>query len=276
MGSKPSKARRVTAAKTETVTVPRIPQEIIDEILDYFAADSDLSFLRSCALVSKSWVPSCRRHLFHTLEFTPGATLRWSKTFRVPEKSPARYVKDLRVSTGGSDHLFFKYTPWFTNVETLTLLGDGGWAPTRWRLPHSITSLTMKTDTSNLVQVRDIMAQLPNLDSLSLSGDLVPVDRTKLVRIGTTLKGRFGGRLQLLGGYVVRDVLEMLLEIPTGLRFTEVDICGMHGCLLSTIRLAEACCTTLVKLDYETSSQRGSPLLSVLAHEALILMPPLP
>jgi len=99
------------------------------------------------------------------------------------------------------------------------------------------------------------MAQLPNLDSLSLSGDLVPVDRTKLARIGTTLKGRFGGRLQLIGGYVVRDVLEMLLEIPTGLCFTEVDICGMHGCLLSTMRLVEACRTTLVKLSYETSSQ---------------------
>ena len=262
MGSKPSKARRVTPlkteaaipAKTERVTFPRIPQEIIDEILDHLAASSDLSSLRSCALASKSWVPSCRRHLFHTVHFTPGATYGWSKLFRVPEESPAQYVKDLRVSTGGSDHLFFKYTLWFTNVERMSLLGDGGWTPTRWRLPQSITSLTMKTDTSDLVQVRNIMTQLPNLDNLSLSGVLVPVDRTKLVRIGTTLKGRFSGRLQLNEGYAGPDALNMLLEIPTGLRFAEVDICGMHGCLLSTVRLAEACRTTLVKLKLESSS----------------------
>jgi len=260
MGSESSKARRATAVKTEKiipagtepVTVPRIPQEIIDEILDHLAADSDLTSLRSCVLVSKSWVPSCRRHLFHTVHFTPATTSRWLKMFRVPEKSPAHYVKDLRVSTGNSDRLFLKYTPWFTRVERITLLGDGGWTPTCWRLPQSITSLTMKTDTSTLVQVTNIMAQLPNLDSLSLSGVLVPVDKTRLARIGSTLKGRFGGRLQLTEGYAGRDTLNMLLEIPTGLRFTEVYICGMRGCLLSTVRLAEACRTTLVKW---TSSQ---------------------
>ena len=193
--------------------------------------------------------------------------------FQVPEKSPAHYVKDLRVSTGSADHSFFKHVLWFTNVERMTLSGDWRWRPTRWssRLPQSITSLTMETDTSNLVQVRDIMAQLPNLDSLSLSGVLVPVDETRLVRIGMTLKGRFGGRLQLNQGYAGRDALNMLLEIPTGLRFTEVDICGMHGCLLSTMRLSEACRTTLVKLTYEASSLCKSRPLSVLGHEALTL-----
>jgi len=248
------KTEKVMRAGTETVIIPRIPQEIIDEILDHLAADSDFTSLRSCALVSKSWVPSCRRHLFHTVHFTPATTSGWSKTFRVPEESPAHYVKDLRVSTGNSDRLFLKYTPWFTRVEGMTLLGDGGWTPTCWRLPRSITSLTMKTDTSTLVQVRNIMAQLPNLNSLSLSGVLVPADKTRLVRIGTTLKGRFSGRLQLTDGYAGRDAFNMLLEIPTGLRFTEVDICGMHGCLLSTTRLAEACRTTLAKLTYEASS----------------------
>ena len=261
MGSKPSKARRVAAVKTETVTAPRLPQEIIDEILDHLAAGSDLSSLRSCALVSKSWVPSCRRHLFHTLHFTPAAAFEWSKTFRVPEESPAPYVKDLHVSAGGSDRLFFKCTKGFTNVERVTLSGDVEWIPKCWRLPQSITSLTIDSDASNLVQVGNIMAQLPNLDSLSLSGDLVPVDRARLVGIGTTLKGKFGGRLRLTVGYVDRDVLNMLLEIPTGLRFTEVDICGMHGCLLSTVRLTEACRTTLIKLTYETSSRcRSHPL----------------
>jgi len=237
-------------ARTEMVVVPRIPQEIIDEILDYLAGDSDLISLRSCSLVSKSWIAPCQRHLFHTVHFAPGATFGWSRTFRAPEESPAHFVRDLRVSTGGSDRLFFEYTPWFTNVERVTLLGDGEWTPTCWRLPESITSLTMRTDTATLVQIRDILAQLPNLDDLSLSGANYTLNETTSVGIGTVLKGRFGGRLQLLKGYAGMGVVDMLLEVPTGLRFTEVEIRCIHGCLPSTVRLAEVCCKTLVKLSY--------------------------
>ena len=247
----PVKAKADALARTKTVIVPRVPQEIVDEILDDLAADSDLVSLRSCALVSKSWVPSCQRHLFHTIQFTPGATFGWSKTFRVPEESPARYVRDLRVSSDASvDRSFFDHTPWFTNVERVTLFGYGLWILPFWRLPESITSLTVKTNTSNLVQVRDIMVQLPNLDDLSLSGDSVPVDRAGLVGIGTVLKGRFGGQLRLMEGYARADAVNMLLEVPTGLRFTEVEVRGRNENILSTMALAEACGKTLVKLSY--------------------------
>ena len=244
----------VIPAETETVVVPRIPREIIDEILDYLTADSGPISLRSCALISKSWVPSCQRRLFHTIHFTPDATIRWSRTFLLPEESPAHHVKDLRASIDGSDRLFFKYTPWFTNLERMTLLGDGEWTPTRWSLPQSVTSLTIRTDTSSLVQVRNIMAQLPNLNDLSLSGALVPLSRRALTRIGTGLRGRFGGQLRLFEGYAGKDVVDMLLEVPTGLHFTEVQICGTCEGLLPAVRLAEACCKTLVKLSHAVTS----------------------
>jgi len=257
MGSKSSKTKRRPPVKTNTVAVrARIPQEILDEILDYLAADSDLSSLRSYSLVSRSWVPSCRRHLFHTIHFNSRkAVLSWGEAFPVPEGSPARHVRDLYFSTGDSFYeTLSAYTPWFTNVERVTLLRDGRWIPTFWRLPQSVTSLTIKTDTSNLVQIRDIMVQLPNLDDLSLSGALVPVDNRSLPRIGTALGGRFGGRLQLTNGYADEDTVNMLLEVPTGLRFTEVEVFCRHKRLLSTVSLADACCNTLVKLSYTVSS----------------------
>ena len=47
------------------------------------------------------------------------------------------------------------------------------------------------------------------------------------------------------------------LETPIGLRFTEVETCG--GCLLSTVKLTEACCETLVKLSYVVTSYCRSP-----------------
>ena len=258
MGSKSSKEKCPAPARTKTVVVPRIPQEIIDEILDCLTAD--LRSLRSCALVSKSWLPSCRRHLFHTIFFT-SETAKWFGALREPEESPARHVRDLRFSIRGYEgapEKFFEYIPWFTNVEKVTLLGHGSfqplWIPWLWKLPRSVTSLTINTGVVTVAQIRDIIVQLPNLNDLSLSGSIAMMDRRTLAGIGTVLRGRFGGRLRLLKGHAVKDVMDMLLEIPTGLHFTDVQICSTYGCLLSTVTLAEACCKTIVKLSYTVST----------------------
>jgi len=69
-----------------------------DLAMDYLAIDSDFGSLQSCALVSKRWVPPCRRHLFHTIAFSSNDMTRWFKLFPLPEKSPAHYVRELRVS----------------------------------------------------------------------------------------------------------------------------------------------------------------------------------
>ena len=106
------------------------------------------------------------------------------------------------------------------------------------------------------------MVQLLNLDSLSLSGSLVPMDRRALPVTGTVLRGRFGGRLQLLNGLAHEDVMNMLLEIPSGLHFTEIQIREARECLLPAVRLVEACSTTLMRLSYTTSSERESHLSS--------------
>ena len=118
------------------------------------------------------------------------------------------------------------------------------------RIPQSVTSLTIDTSVVTLVQIRDIIAKLPNLDDLSLSGYLVPDPGRALVGAGTTLKGRFGGKLLLRNDCADKDLMNMLLEIASGLRFTAVHIrCGGE-CILTTVRLVEACSKTLVKLSY--------------------------
>ena len=261
MGSKPSKAKHPTAAKTNTATIPRIPQDIIDEILDHLATDSNLRSLRSCALVSKSWVQSCRPHLFRFVTFTSGNMERWITTFPALEESPAHHVRDLRVWVGGkrgvSDNLF-EYTWWFSNAERMSLVGYGGFTqpriPSLWSLPQSISSLIVDTDSITLVQVRDVMAQLPNLDNLSLSGSLAAVDRRDLSGIGSVLRGRFGGKLALRGGYADESVINMLLEAPSRLHFTEVLLYYRREHLLSTVKLAEAFCKTLVKLSHKVAT----------------------
>ena len=108
-------------------------------------------------------------------------------------------------------------------------------------------------DMVSLARVRDVLVQLPNLNDLSLSGPLIVVDRSTLPGMGTALGGRFGGQLRLFNGCAEKDVMNMLLEVPTGLHFTEMHIHGVHKSFLSTVRLAEACGKTLVKLSYAVS-----------------------
>jgi len=329
MGSKVSKAKRPTPTKTEVVIIPRIPQDavlippwdtvpiplqgtipiipqdtlpiipratiptiphdIINEILDHLASDSDLQSLRACTLVSKSWVQLCQRHLFHTALFTPANAYKWLKTFPSQEESPARHVRDLCLQIGEPARIpekFFECIPWFTDVDRMSLLGYGGaplgygrfsplWEPLFWKLPRSVTSLTIRTGAVTLLQVRDIMAQLPNLDDLVISG-LGEMDRRTLPGIGTALKGRFCGRLMLRDACVVEDVINMLLEIPSGLRFAELEIHCTRSCLPSSaIRLAEACGKTLVKLLHRVSLQRKSnPVPSPIGSSARSMLTP--
>ena len=265
MDSKASTTRHPTSRNIETNVVPRIPQEIINEILVHLATDpassANLS-LRSCSLVSKSWVSPCRQHLFYTIFFfSPKHIDKWLRTFPVPEESPAHYVRDLSIWLGGGDCVpereIFKYTSWFINVEKLTLSGYGAFSLSRttslWRLPQSVTSLAIQTNMLTLVDIRDIMAQLPNLDHLSVSGHLV--DGVVPPGIGTALRGRFSGKLRLSAR---EDFVNMLMEVPNGLHFTEVDIFGEHKSLLSTVRLADACGDTVAKLKYVTSTHGKS------------------
>ena len=200
---------------------------------------------------------------------------RWLKAFPVEEESPANHVRDLHIWIGGYDcvpEAFFEYTSWFVNVKSVALTGNGMDSPLRvpslWRLPQSVTSLTTNTDMFTLVQIRDIMAHLPNLDNLSLSGTPIAANKDMLPGIGTTIKCRFGGRLQLFGEYVSEEFINMLLEIPTGLHFTGVGVHGTHECFPSTVRLAEACCETLVDLSYTARchGKSHSPSIQLVAN----------
>ena len=264
MDSKTAEAGFPTSVETK---IPRIPHDIINEILDHLATGSNFGTLQSCALVSKSWVPSCQRHLFHTITFTPEDMVRWLKTFPVPGEGPARHVRDLYLTIGGKPSSYpvaqksFECILQFTNAERVTLSGRGGprlqtplWRP---MLPQSITSLIIDTDMITLLQIRDIMTQLPNLDDLSLSDSPTVVGDTPQ-GTGAALRGRFGGKLQLNGHGACGGVIDMLLGVLTGLHFTEVEITSWSGCPLSAVSLAEACRKTLVKLSYAVLFSRSS------------------
>ena len=75
---------------------PRLPQEIIDYIVDLLR--NERGTLSQCCLVSKSWIPRTRKHLFGEINFTsPTDPEEWMRMFPDPSNSPARYSHCLRI-----------------------------------------------------------------------------------------------------------------------------------------------------------------------------------
>lgn len=68
--------------------------------------------------------------------------------------------------------------------------------------------------------------------------------------MGSFLRGKFRGQLTLLKEHVDPDIVDMLLDIPTGLHFAELYIHGAKPNLYSAVRLSEACGENLTKLTY--------------------------
>jgi hypothetical protein len=75
---------------------PHLPEEMLDGIVDHLRGIK--SALINCSLVSKSWIPRARRHLFVDIRFYTTKRLRsWKETFPDLSSSPACYAKTLAI-----------------------------------------------------------------------------------------------------------------------------------------------------------------------------------
>ena len=80
-----------------TMSDPYLPAEIPDQVTDHL--HDTLGALRNCCLVSKSWTPRTRKHLFANTGFHTAKRLQsWKETFPDPSTSPAHYAETLSVS----------------------------------------------------------------------------------------------------------------------------------------------------------------------------------
>lgn len=98
------------------------------------------------------------------------------------------------------------------------------------------------------------MLRLPALDDLSLSGSIAVESNGSSQGFGTVLKARFGGMLRLGPESIDEGIVNLLLEVPTGLHFTWVDVHVDRESHPSVVRLTEACRTTLARLWYRISA----------------------
>jgi hypothetical protein len=75
---------------------PHLPAETLDHIVDHLYDADDA--LRNCCLVSKSWIPRTRKHLFAAVVLVTTKCLQlWEDMFPDSSTSPAHYVKTLFI-----------------------------------------------------------------------------------------------------------------------------------------------------------------------------------
>ena len=266
MGSALSKSRRLRPQSSSGVPkTPRLPQELLDEIIVHLTDDS--ISLRRCSTAARTFVPSCRRHLFSRIVFRSHNLPTWKTTFPDPSTSPALYTREMRIhlATDASTQLA-EYMPYFSNLHDLTLIGgkceNREWITNIGKLPTSIRSLTMKFVSVTNAQVLEVMEQLPNLDDFSLctfKGGGFPVGA------GEVLRGRYNGKLELL---LVEDfhvgIARSLLKMPEGLGFKSVKVfCNNGDDFLVYADLVAACRDALTDLDISVSAE-GNALYKML------------
>ena len=131
---------------TTTMPPPRLPAELLDYIVDHL---HKIYTLKKCCLVSKSWIPRTRRHLFETISITNQRVRAWRETFPDPSTSRARYTKHLTV--------------WCTEEVTAAYAEEGGWIRAFYQVVD--LDLRIKDEISSFVLFYNFS---PALKSLSL------------------------------------------------------------------------------------------------------------
>jgi len=86
----------ILAGTTMSNPIPHLPPDILDCAVDLLRGERET--LEQCCLVSKSWVPRTRKHLFADIKFqSPDDLKAWKKTFPDPAHSPAYHTRSLLV-----------------------------------------------------------------------------------------------------------------------------------------------------------------------------------
>ena len=154
------------------------PPEILDLIADHL--HDEPTTLRACCLVSKSWIPRTRIHLFNCVEFfSSGPTLEsWMRTFPDPSNSPAHYTRSLHLShfdviaVAISDAL-----PWIHSFNQIVELGvtpagsderHTSYYTRLHGLSPTLKYLRISQSFAPLSEVLDFIFSFPLLEDLSL------------------------------------------------------------------------------------------------------------
>lgn len=242
----------------ETISrYPNLPPEILDYIVDLLHKNPEA--LHRCCLVSKSWVPRTRKHLFANIKFGSDDNLNsWKRNFPDPMNSPAHHARTLTVECNPGDPEESSWIQGFSRVERLVV--DSTWVTLDiaciLRLPFhtlapSLKSIIVVSLLLPSQQIFDLIRSLLALEDLTLICDNVlhanVLNRPPVV---PSVSPALTGTLDLFVFDGLARVLRPLLCLPGGLRFRRLELawCGKPD-LPWVTELMTACSDTLEYLD---------------------------
>jgi hypothetical protein len=248
------------------MSTPHLPEEILDHIVDYLHGAEDV--LRNCCLVSKSWIPRTRWHLFADIAFPIVESLQsWKETFPDPSTSPAHYAKTLSVGCSevvtAADAEEGGWIRDFSSVVHLEVGSQGPFASISSSLvpfhcfSPAVKSLRIAFPVLPFPQVFNLIFSFPLLEDLAVTSSYDGSDRPPTARPlrSPMLTGSLD--LYLRGG--MDHFVRRLLSLPGGIHFRKLTLTWLRGeDLPLTTGLAEECSRTLETLDITCNSLRAS------------------
>ena len=246
---------------------PHLPPEILDSIVNHLHDNSNA--LKESCLVSKSWVPRTRKHLFAEIRLDTEADLTsWKEMFPDPSTSPAHHTETLHV---GCLHVVTvtdaEASGWirgFSHVVNLKLdalrayLEDAeiflvpfhGLSPTVKSLHVYLTVLPPS-------RIFNLVLSFPLLEDLILVGNDTSIQIHNgdgpdgfPTTIQLTNPPALTGSLELQLGGRIGPIVPRLLSLPGGIRFRSLTLtlCREEDHSLVNA-LLEGCSYTLESLN---------------------------
>ena len=244
---------------------PDLPPEILDLIVDHLHDKPDA--LKACCIVSKSWIPRARTHLFAYVELDSRSIQRWKRRFPDPPTSPAHYARTLRFI---NFQTFGLTTPAFTHsfcrVADLQV-ATGMMGPDNCvslgllhGLSPTLKSLALYYEKLPLSEILSLICSFPLLENLALRHPR-PIGDTNGWDTPST-SPKLTGTLRLYdsgGPFITRG----LLSLPNGLHFSKIVLRRPVEVAEATMELVSKCSDTLESLSLEYLWSGMSSLVSV-------------
>jgi hypothetical protein len=243
------------------MSIPQLPAEILDHIIDHLH-DTAVA-LRNCCLVSKSWIPRTRKHLFADVEFSnPECLQSWKEAFPDSSTSPACYAKTLYV--GCSEVVTAADAQaggWITGFSCVLCLEVGSPADLVSFVPFHgfspvIKSLRVTIFALVSPHIFNLILSFPLLEDLAVTidhGTSSDNDDSSIwmpLAVQSSSAPILTGSLELLLWGGMKHITHWLLSLPGGIRFRKFIWRWSHQEDLSLMMaLVERCSHTLESLD---------------------------
>ena len=239
---------------TMSEPVPHLPPEIVDDIIELL--HDDRKTLHRCCLVSKSWIPRARRHIFNEIKLNSLSLKAWIKSFPDPEKSPAHYARSLVLigrgiqieGTGESD-----WIQSFINVASFTV---NGIEDAKLKFFHNFSPAVKSLCVSGSAPISNILAlacSFPFLRDLKVL-DIEPID--SIDQDGSAFIPSFSpmSARTLTLDWPLEAITSQMSDLPGGLRFEEIVCKVRHARMTESefgwmAALIKECSQTLKYID---------------------------